>query len=150
MHAFKEMSAEAGVDNDKDGRGVALADFDNDGLLDIYVTNADQDSIFYRNQSKNTGNWIQLKLIGSKSNRDAIGARVVLKSQGMSQVREVNGGNGYEAQSTTKLHFGIGNATAIDELEIRWPSGAVEKVKVPLNAISYIEEGKGMVQRPSR
>jgi len=142
---FKEIAAEAGVDNDMDGRGVALADFDNDGRLDIFETNTDQPSLLYRNVTASPGNWVQLKLIGTKSNRDAIGARATIKAAGLTMIREVNGGNGYASQSSLRLHFGLGGATKIDSLEIRWPSGLVEKVAVPINRISTIREGTGLV-----
>jgi hypothetical protein len=148
--SFKEMAAEAGVDNDRDGRGIGLGDFDNDGRLDIYQTNADQESLLYRNVSPispSTAHWVELKLIGTKSNRDAIGARAILKIGGATLIREVNGGNGYAGQSSKRLHFGLGAAAKIDSLEIRWPSGRVEKVSgVPVNHITTIREGAGVVK----
>ncbi|MBI3940604.1 MAG: CRTAC1 family protein [Acidobacteria bacterium] len=146
---FKEMSADAGVDNDLDGRGVALADFDNDGLLDIFQTNANQRVLLYHNQSPNPGRWVGLKLVGTKSNRDAIGTRVTLRAGNRSLIREVSGGNGYSAQSSTRLHFGLGAADRIESLEIRWPSGLVQKLDVPLDRISYIKEGTGMIAAPA-
>jgi hypothetical protein len=139
---FKEISGEAGVDNDKDGRGIGMADFDNDGRLDLYQTNADQPALFYHSQSEGAGNWAELKLVGTKSNRDAIGAKVTIKVGGMSLLREVNGGNGYSGQSTTRLHFGIGKASKIDSAEVRWPSGLVQKIDVPVGKITKITEGK--------
>jgi len=142
---FKEMSAEAGVDNDKDGRGIGLGDFDNDGKLDIYQVNADQEALFYRNTTENIGNWVQFKLTGVKSNRDAIGARVTLTAGGLRQIQEVNGGNGYAGQSTKRLHFGVGRATKVDSVEIRWPSGLVQKVDgVSVNKLNKVTEGKGL------
>jgi hypothetical protein len=144
--AFKEMAAEAGVDNDLDGRGIAVADFDDDGHLDLYQTSANQNSLLYHNVSASAGHWIELKLIGTKSNRDAIGARATLKAGGGLMIREVNGGNGYAGQSTTRLHFGLGKATAIDSLEIRWPSGKTEKVTVPIDKVTTIKEGAGVVK----
>ena len=138
--AFREISAEAGVDNDKDGRGIGMADFDNDGRLDLYQTNADQPALFYRNQTEGAGNWAEFKLIGVKSNRDAIGARVTLKAGGHALIREVNGGNGYSGQSSLTLHFGIGAATKIDSLEVRWPSGTIQKESPAVNRITKITE----------
>jgi hypothetical protein len=138
--AFKEISAEAGVDNDKDGRGIGMGDFDNDGRLDFYQTNADQPALLYRNVSEGVGNWVELKLVGTKSNRDAIGARVTLKAGGLTMIREVNGGNGYSGQSSLRLHFGIGHAAKIDSAEIRWPSGAVQKETLEINRITRIAE----------
>src|SRR5258706_3992463 len=139
--AFKEMAAGAGVDNDRDGRGVALGDFDNDGKLDIYETNANQESLLYRNVSPGTAHWIELQLIGTKSNRDAIGARATVKLGGATLIREVDGGNGYASQSSKRLHFGLGAAAKIDALEIRWPSGLLEKLataSIPLDRITTI------------
>jgi len=148
LHLFKEISGEAGVDNDLDGRGVALGDFNNDGLLDIYQTNAAQPSLLYLNRSEGAGNWVELKLIGTRSNRDAIGTRVTLKTDGLVLTREVGGGNGYSAQSSTRLHFGLGTAEEVEELEIRWPSGSIEKVQIGIGKLFYIQEGTGLVEAP--
>ena len=140
--SFKEVSAQAGVDNDQDGRGIGMADFDQDGRLDLYQTNANQPALFYRNVTDGTGNWLALKLVGTKSNRDAIGARVTVKAGGQTWIREVNGGNGYAGQSSTLVHVGLGSAGKVDAVEIRWPSGKVEKVSAPLNKITTIQESK--------
>jgi enediyne biosynthesis protein E4 len=141
---FKEVSAEAGVDNDRDGRGVAVADFDNDGRLDFYQTNADQDALLYRNISTKagtgTGRWLGLQLIGTKSNRDAVGARATVRAGGQTWIREVNGGNGYASQSAARLHFGLGTTARIDSIEVRWPSGRKETVSAPLDRITTIRE----------
>jgi enediyne biosynthesis protein E4 len=144
---FKEISGEAGVDNDKDGRGIGMADFDNDGKLDLYQTNADQDSIYYRNTSEGVGSWVQFRLTGTKSNRDAIGARIKITAGGLTQIREIDGGNGYAGQSTKRAHFGLGAAKKIDAVEIRWPSGEWEKIAPPpINALAKVTEGKGLVK----
>jgi hypothetical protein len=149
---FKEMAAEAGVDVDLDGRGVGVGDFNNDGLLDIYQTNANQPALLFRGRTENPGNWVELKLVGTKSNRDAIGTRVVLTAGGNSYLREVNGGNGYAGQSTTRLHFGVGSASRVDRVEVRWPSGLVqtfssEQAAALLNKLTHIREGEGVVKR---
>ncbi|MGH9785064.1 MAG: CRTAC1 family protein, partial [Terriglobia bacterium] len=144
---FREMAASAGVDNDLDGRGVGVADFDNDGRLDFYQTNADQPALLYRNVTEPTGNWIELKLTGTKSNRDAIGSRIVVRAGSKSWIREVDGGNGYAGQSTAHMHVGLGALDKVDSVEIRWPSGQKETVTVPVNRITHIEEGKGVVTR---
>jgi hypothetical protein len=141
---FKELAAEAGVDNDKDGRGIGMADLDEDGRLDLYQTNANQPSLLYRNVSSPAGHWLALKLIGTKSNRDAIGARVTLRLGGDTLVREVNGGNGYAGQSTGRLHFGLGAATKIDAVEIRWPSGRIDRLSLPIDRITTVKEGAGV------
>jgi len=140
---FKEMAAEAGVDNDLDGRGIGVADFDNDGLLDLYETNVDQPSLLYHGVSTPHGHWIELKLVGTKSNRDAIGARVTVRAGANTWIREVNGGNGYASQSSKRVHVGLGAATKIDSLVVRWPSGRVESFTVPVDKISTLKEGEG-------
>lgn len=149
---FKEVAAAAGVDTDLDGRGVGVGDFNNDGLLDFYQTNANQPALLFQGCSEHPGNWVDLKLIGTRSNRDAIGTRVVLSAGGTSSLREVNGGNGYSSQSTTRLHFGMGVVSRVDRVEIRWPNGLVETLSPEqtaalINTVTYIREGEGVVQR---
>jgi hypothetical protein len=149
---FKEIGAEAGVDTTLDGRGLGVGDFDNDGLLDFYQTNANQPALLFRGCTDHPGNWVELKLIGTRSNRDAIGTRVVLSAGGKSYLREVNGGNGYSSQSTTRLHFGVGSASSVERVELRWPSGLVqtlspEQTAALINKMTYIREGEGVVQR---
>jgi hypothetical protein len=139
-HSFKEMAADAGVDNDRDGRGIGVSDFDNDGRLDFYQTNADQDSLVYHNVSAPVGHWVELKLVGTRSNRDAIGARVTLTTAQRSMIREVDGGNGYAGQSSQRVHFGLGTATEIVSLTVKWPSGAVQKVTAPIDRITTVTE----------
>jgi len=145
--AFKEIAAEAGVDNDSDGRGIGLADFDDDGRLDFYQGNANQDSFFYRNVTAGAGHWVELDLRGVRSNRDGIGARVTLTVAGATLVREVDGGNGYAGQSAHRLHFGLGAAGRIDAATVRWPSGQIDKLALPIDRIVVVEEGKGVVSR---
>ncbi len=140
---FKEMAAEAGVDNDLDGRGIGVADFDNDGLLDLYETNVDQPSLLYHGVSAPHGHWIELTLVGTKSNRDAIGARVTVRAGANTWIREVNGGNGYASQSSKRVHVGLGAAAKLDSLVVRWPSGRVESFTVPVDKISTLKEGEG-------
>src|ERR1700693_3976123 len=91
--AFKEISADAGVDNEMDGRGIGVSDFDNDGRLDFYQVNAEQPALLYHNVTEGAGNWVELKLTGTKSNRDAIGAEIRMKVGGLSLLRMVDGGN---------------------------------------------------------
>jgi hypothetical protein len=123
---FAETAVSAGVGNLKDGRGVALLDIENDGALDMFVTNWNQEPILYRNEGrrKTGNNFVALKLRGTVSNKSAIGARVIATAAGLAQIREVNGGNGYAAQSALTVHFGLGRARTVDRLEIKWPSGA--------------------------
>ena len=149
---FKEIGAAAGTDNDLDGRGIGVGDFDNDGALDFYQSNANQPGLLLRGRPANPGNWVELKLMGETSNRDAIGARVTLTAGGESYMREVNGGNGYAGQSATRLHFGVGRAERLDSVRIRWPNGQVEtlppaQAATLINRVSYIREGKGVINK---
>lgn len=148
---FKEVGAESGVDTDLDGRGVGIGDFDNDGFLDIYQTNANQQTLLFRGTPVNPGHWIGLKLVGSQSNRDAVGARVTINTGGDPLIREVNCGNGYAGQSSMRLHFGLGDEKMIESVEILWPNGRVEKLpksqlSTLVNKISVIQEGKGVIR----
>ena len=148
--SFREVAAQAGVDNDLDGRGVGIADLDGDGRLDVVETNAGQPSLLYRNVTPSPGHWIELQLEGTRSNRDAIGARATVAAGGLKLLREVDGGNGYASQSSRRLHFGLGKGLAPDarvEVEIRWPSGRVERVQVPVDRLSRLREGSGAVAR---
>ncbi len=128
---FREMAEAARVDNDLDGRGLAIGDFDRDGRLDVVQTSANQPSLLYMNRSPRPGHWIGFDLRGSVSNGRAVGARVTITAGSETWIREVDGGNGYASSSTHRLHFGLGRVDALDSVEIRWPSGRVEKLARP-------------------
>ena len=104
-------------------RAAALADYDNDGDLDLFVTNLNQKPNLLRNDGGNRNNWLGLRLTGRASNRDAIGARVTLYGTGIQQTRQLQRGRGFQSQHDPRLLFGLGSATQIDSLEINWPSG---------------------------
>ena len=121
-------------------RGAAFADLDGDGRMDIVVNNLDDQPTVLLNRSV-SGNWIELKLVGRSSNRDAIGARATITAGGKKQVAEVRAGHSYLSQSDLKLHFGLGPAKKIDAIEIRWPRGGVQKLTdVTTNQVLRIEE----------
>jgi hypothetical protein len=121
---FRDEAAAHGVDSLRDGRGVAVADFDGDGRLDLFVANANAEPHLFRNVHPASGNWLQLDLVGARSNREAIGARVALTASGRERWSFVNGGNGFASQSSRRLHFGLGEAERADSVEVFWPSGA--------------------------
>ncbi len=120
---FQDVARRHGVDSIEDGRGVAVADFDHDGRLDLFVTNSGLAPFLWRNVQPADHHWIQLMLEGRESNRDAVGARLWLHAGGEVSTSFVNGGNGFASQSSRRVHFGLGSDRKIDKLEVAWPSG---------------------------
>ncbi len=131
------------------GRGAATADIDNDGRVDLLVSNLDEGPVLARNVAASAANSITLKLIGTKSNRDAIGARIQLVSGGMTQIAEVRANSSYLSASDLRVHFGVGNAKVTGSLTIHWPSGLVETIQEGEAAgqILTIREGSGVIHR---
>jgi hypothetical protein len=111
------------ADRVEDGRGVAVFDYDADGRPDVVLRNYRQPAQLLRNVGAPT-HWLRLKLVGTRSNRDAVGARVTLASGGLRQTREVHAGSAYLSGSSLIQQFGLGAARIADEIRIRWPSGA--------------------------
>jgi hypothetical protein len=144
---FKDISLQSGpgIATPFNSHGVAAADFDNDGSVEILVNNSHDRPSLLKNYG-DRGNWFLLSLVGTKSNRSAIGARVTVQVRGHQQTQEVRSGGGYVSQSDFRLHFGLGDATKVDSVEIRWPSGLTEKLHdLPANRITRIQEGAGVV-----
>ena len=109
------------------GTGVAWGDYDNDGDLDLYLANFGGANKLFRNEAAAGQHWLQVKLQGTKSNRSGIGARVRVVAGGVNRIREISGGSGYH-QDAMVASFGLGSATSIELLEVRWPSGIVQAV----------------------
>src|SRR6185295_7805317 len=111
---------------------------------DVIVNDLDGPPMLLRNDGgSKAGHWISLKLIGTKSNRNAVGAKVWLKAGGMTQVDEVHSGDSYLSHSDWRLHFGLGAATKVDEVTIRWPGGASEKFQIAaVDRVVTVVEGK--------
>ena len=130
------------VDQPDNSRGLAYGDYDNDGDLDVLINNQDGPPTLLRNDGGNRSHWLTIRCIGNQSNRSAIGARLLLRSGPLQQVREIKAGSSYASQNDTRVHFGLGGADQIDELEIRWPSGRVEKRRsLKADQILTVEEG---------
>jgi hypothetical protein len=130
-------------------RGAAFGDIDNDGDVDVVINNLDGAPVVLRNDGGNSNNWISIKTVGAKKNRDALGALVKVTADNLVQLREVYSGGSYISQNDTRLHFGLGKKNRIDSIEIRWPSGGKTEVfrDVAVNQFLVIEEGKGIVKR---
>ena len=141
---FQEVTAEAGpaIQVSEPYRGAAVGDLDNDGHLDIVVTVLNGKARILRNVSNNTNNWVEFQLVGTKSNKMAIGAQLKLTTDdGNSQYDMVSTSAGYGASRDPRVHFGVGSFKTIKELEIRWPSGQRQVLKdLPANRIQRIEE----------
>lgn len=126
----------------KVSRGLAVADFDTDGDLDLLVGNNGQSPDLLRNEGGSALNSIEVRAVGTKSNRDGIGSRLVLTVGDQVLVREVKAGSGYLGQNDMRVHFGLGEHTVADRLQIRWPSGRVDTLTdVPANVLLVVEEG---------
>jgi enediyne biosynthesis protein E4 len=125
---FIDVARPTGSDSVKDGRGVAVADFNRDGRLDLVMNSNNETPVLYLNNLRKSGNSIELKLIGTRSNHDAIGASVRLTAGGKTMTRQVEAGSGYASQMMLPVHFGLGKAEQVDAIEIRWPSGRVQLV----------------------
>jgi hypothetical protein len=146
---FRDISLDsgAGIATPFNSHGVAAADFDNDGAVEILVNNSHDRPSLLKNLGER-GNWILLKLEGTKSNRDAIGAKVTVRVGDHQQTQEVRSGGGYISQSDFRLHFGLGKATKADAIEIRWPSGLVQRLEnVAGNQIVKIRESIGIMEK---
>jgi hypothetical protein len=143
---FRDQATRHGMDSIKDGRGIAIADFDNDGRLDVVVSNANAEANLYRNVLPTGAHWVEFLLEGTKSNRQAIGTQVRLTSAGKTYLRFVNGGNGFAGQSTTRVHFGLGQNRGIDAVEFRWPSGLRQTFRdIPVDHLyKVVEAGKDL------
>jgi hypothetical protein len=130
------------------GRGAASADFWNDGRQDLVMTVLDGSAVLLRNQTAPSGHWLRIKLVGNKSNRDGLGTQVEVKAGKLSQRMEARTNSSFESASDPRLHFGLGLATSVDSVSIRWPSGKTEQVgPEAADQELVIEEGRGITDR---
>jgi len=147
---FEKVSESLGPDFNRPmvGRGLATADFLNDGQVGIAVNCRGESPLILRNEGS-SNHWIEVLLVGTKSNRDGIGAILKLSSGGVVQVDQAKGGTSYMSASDPRIHFGLGKRNKIDSLQITWPSGQVNKLtNVPIDTIVAIKEGVGIVPHP--
>src|SRR5206468_7004355 len=140
---FEDISAASGLGQIPLAcrRGVAFGDVNNDGNIDIAILNVGEPPTLLINRSSNANHRVLFKLVGTKSNRAAIGARVTIVASGVRQFSEVRAGGSYLSHNDLRQHFGLGSATKIDSAEIRWPNGKVETLQnLAVDAICTIVE----------
>jgi hypothetical protein len=148
---FSEIGRGAGTDLILNSRGIAVADFWNRGVQDIAVAASTDRHALLRNEVGTARNWLAVEAVGTKSNRDGVGARITIRAEGKLQTREVALGDGYGSQNTLRQYFGLASAAGVDELSVRWPrSGIVQTFKnVSANQIVQVVEGNdNLVQKP--
>ena len=141
---FQNVTSELGADLSRArvSRAAAFGDYDNDGDIDVLVNNNGQAAELLRNDGGNRGHWLQIQLIGTKSNREGVGARVKVTAGDLVQFEQRKGGMSYQAAHDQRLHFGLGERTKVDEIEVRWPSGTADFIRdVEANAVVVVREG---------
>jgi hypothetical protein len=147
--SFKDVAEKVGgpLVEPTASRGCAFGDFDNDGDVDVVINPVNDFPVLLRTDSATNNNWISIKLIGVKSNRDGVGARIRVVTDGKTQIDEVRSGGSYYSQNDLRVHFGLGKATKAQTIEARWPSGVVDTLNdVPAGQVIFIKEGAGQIK----
>jgi hypothetical protein len=148
---FTDISAEAGpgIVAMHAGRGLAVGDLWNDGRLSAVISNMNEPASLLVNQVRSSNHWIGIRTIGTKSNRDSIGARITMKAGARTLVDEVRSGGSYASNNDMRVHFGLGSVTKVDWVQIRWPSGLTERYEnLPAGNIQTLKEGGGRSMEP--
>src|SRR5712691_9890586 len=143
---FADISASAGpgINMHASSRGLAVGDLWNNGRISAVITNLNSAPSLLVNQVRNFNHWIAIRTVGTKSNRDGIGARISVKAGARTLVDEVRSGSSYNSSSDMRVHFGLGSATKVDSVLVRWPSGLVERFdNLPADSIHTLKEGSG-------
>jgi enediyne biosynthesis protein E4 len=147
--SFKDVAEKVGgpLVEPTASRGCAFGDFDNDGDVDVVINPVNDFPVLLRTDSATNNNWISIKLIGVKSNRDGVGARIRVVTEGKTQIDEVRSGGSYYSQNDLRVHFGLGKATKAQTIEARWPSGVVDTLNdVAAGQVVVIKEGAGQIK----
>ena len=143
---FEDISASAGpgITTAGSGRGLAVGDLWNDGRLSAVVSNMNAPVSLLVNQIKSDNHWIAFKTIGTKSNRDGIGAKIRVKAGDRVLVDEVRSGSSYDSNNDMRVHIGLGRSERVDWVEVRWPGGLTEKFSNPhVDSVQILKEGSG-------
>jgi enediyne biosynthesis protein E4 len=146
---FREASEETGPDLHKQivGRGVAFADFDNDGDIDFIIATMNGTPLLFRNDRRDRNNWVMFKTVGKTSNRDGIGSRIKIKTGQLEQLWEIKRTVGIYSASDPRAHFGLGKADRIELVTVRWPSGKTQEFRdVPANSHYTLDEEEGLLE----
>jgi len=139
---FEPVEQDAALAIEKVSRGAAFGDYDDDGDIDIFVVELNDAATLLRNEGGNKGRWFSVRLFGRQDNRDGIGARIRLQANGQTQWRDVDGAGSYLSHSDLRVHFGLGAASKVDEVDIRWPNGTSTTLKdLPVNKLLVVEQG---------
>jgi hypothetical protein len=144
---FRDIAEEVGggLVIEKSSRGTAFGDYDNDGDIDVLVINMNDRPTLLRNDTTRSNHWVTFRLVGVKSNRDAIGARIRVTAGGRTQVVEVRSGASYLSHNDFRAHFGLGGTDSVERLEIHWPSGIIDTAKgLQVDGFYLAEEGRGV------
>jgi hypothetical protein len=134
---FTDVSTQRGAyfHEERVGRGACFGDYDNDGDIDAYIVNLEDYGVLLRNNKGNQNSWITLRLVGTSSNRDGIGARVSVRCGELRQVAQMKSSSGYLSQNDPRMHFGLGEHNTVDQIEVIWPSGITQ-------VLDHIEAGQ--------
>jgi len=156
MPQYVDLGQALGADDISDARGIAVADFDNDGDLDLVINNNPGDRgldgappVLLRNDLGQQKHWVAVELTGTSSNREAVGAEVHIEVGEQTQMRLVSAGSSYAGQHSMRLYFGLGQAESIDQITVKWPSGHVDRYEQPpIHQLIEITEQGEMTARP--
>jgi hypothetical protein len=146
---FVDASEETGLTRlpKKVSRGAAFGDYDNDGDIDIFLNNSNQTANLLRNDGGANNHWLTIQTVGTTSNRDGVGTRIKATVGSLIQIREARSGSSYLSQNDHRVHFGLGDHTKVEQLEIRWPSGLIERFfDVRTDRHITVIEGKGAIE----
>jgi hypothetical protein len=146
---YADVSDQSGLNDGplQSRRGTAFGDINNDGNVDVVVYNVGAPPSVYLNETRNSNHRVLFRLVGTRSNKAAIGARVIVSTASMEQIDEVRGGGSYLSSNDQRLHFGLGGERLMRRVQVDWPSGLKEEMKdVPADAIYTIVEGRGITE----
>ncbi len=143
---FTDVAASVGTNDSRHSACISWGDYNNDGFMDLYLVNNGTENRLYKSNAGNSNKWVEFRLRGVTSNRSAIGARVTVKAGSLTMIREVQGGSGGKGMNSLPVEFGLGSASNIDSLIIRWPNGTYFRTaNVVVNRIYDVVEGQGIV-----